>query len=217
MSGANNRLGLVVEDLDETRDFLAACLTEALPGMSVSTVGDLASARAWVAERLTPATVAVVLVDLGLPDGSGIDLIRLLADRYPAALPVVTTIFDDDRHLFDAIAAGAQGYLLKDQDAPALVTYLRRIDGGEQPLSPSIARRILGHFRRPTPAPETALTPRETDVLQLIGRGLRVNEAASILGLTDHTVAGYVKSIYRKLNVSSRAEAALEAARLGLV
>jgi DNA-binding NarL/FixJ family response regulator len=135
--------------------------------------------------------------------------------------PVVVSIYDDDAHLFDAIAAGAQGYLLKDEGAEVLVGRLREIASGEPPLSPSIARRILAHFHRPAEAcnwsRREVLTPRETEVLALLGRGLRIGDAAQSLGLTRHTVAGYVKIIYSKLNISSRAEAALEAKRRGLV
>lgn len=132
----------------------------------------------------------------------------------------MTTIYDDDQHLFEAIAAGAQGYLLKDQHEDTLVRYLHRIDAGEPPLSPSVALRIMAHFARRPPessAETVALTPREREVLALIGKGLRIPEAARVLGLTSHTVAGYVKSVYRKLNVSSRAEAAIEAVRRGIV
>lgn len=217
----------IVEDLAPARASLTAAAEAAFPGIEVRTFEDLAGARAFVAADLGPERPALGLIDLGLPDGSGVDLIRLLATGYPGTIAVVTTIFDDDGHLFEALGAGAQGYLLKDVDRDRLALYLRRIEAGEPPLSPSIARRMLGHFRAAVPPPpgpvpmdnmpEASLTRRETDVLQLIGRGLRVGEAADVLGLTEHTVAGYVKTIYRKLHVSSRAEAALEAARRGLV
>ena len=220
-------LCFIVEDLAPARASLMAAAEAAFPGIEVRAFEDLAGARAFVAAGLGPQQPALGLIDLGLPDGSGVDLIRLLAAGYPATIAVVTTIFDDDGHLFEALGAGAQGYLLKDIDLDRLALYLRRIEAGEPPLSPSIARRMLGHFRAapsapagPLPVdgtPEASLTRRETDVLQLIGRGLRVGEAADVLGLTEHTVAGYVKTIYRKLHVSSRAEAALEAARRGLV
>ncbi|PWR25979.1 response regulator transcription factor [Zavarzinia aquatilis] len=218
------RLGLVIEDQPDTRAALVAVLHETFPGIDIHAFETLGAARGWIAGHLQAESAAIALVDLALPDGSGIELLHLLAGGYPRVMPVVTTIFDDDAHLFEALAAGAQGYLLKDLDAGVLGRYLRRMRQGEPPLSPSIARRMLGHFRvsSPTamPAPmldEVALTKREIEVLQLIGRGLRVGEAAGVLGLADQTVAGYVKSIYRKLQVSSRAEAALEAARRGLV
>lgn len=219
------RRGLVVEDLPDTRAWLADLLGTAFPGIAVSTAATLAEGLAWAdgearAGPQGPAP-AIALIDLGLPDGPGLTLVRILAASAGAVMPIVTTIYDDDTHLFDALAAGAQGYLLKDQEAPALVRQLRRIEEGAPPLSPAIARRILARFRADAPgrpsAGEAALTPRETDVLRLIGRGLRVGEAARHLGLADDTVAGYVKAIYRKLDIASRAEAALEAARRGLV
>ncbi|ODN70467.1 response regulator transcription factor [Methylobrevis pamukkalensis] len=234
------RRALVVEDMPETRVLLRRALQLAFPGIAVSEAGDLATARAVLggpdAHGALPFDLA--LVDIGLPDGSGLDLIAELARNRPGVLPVVTTIFDDDTHIFDAIGAGAQGYLLKDRDAEHLVGYLRRIDAGDPPLSPAVARRIMTHFRsRPaaSPAgqeevgvavPETAgpeladaaaLTPREAEVLSQIGKGARVPEVAYRLGLSEQTVATYVKTIYRKLRISSRAEAALEAARRGLI
>jgi DNA-binding NarL/FixJ family response regulator len=222
---AGGQLALVVEDLPDTRGFLADALGMAFPETEVRAVGTLDEARRLLA-RLPAAEVArlrLVLVDIGLPDGSGIDLIAEIAETHPQVMPIVTTIFEDDEHVFDAIAAGARGYLLKNRDADLLVRYLRRIELGEPPLSPSIARRIIAHFRTrhqpaaPKPQDGEALTPREAEVLSLLGRGSRVPEVAFRLGLTDQTVATYVKTIYRKLRISSRAEAALEAARRGLV
>lgn len=218
---ADGRLALVVEDLAQTRAALVAALLETFPAIEVHDFADIASATAWISTDLSPDRPAIALVDLALPDGSGIDVIRLLVAERPQVIPIVATIFEDDGHLFEALGAGAQGYLLKDRDLEQIGRLLRRIDDGEPPLSPSIARRMLGHFRghetAAAPREEVSLTPREIDVLQLIGRGLRVAEAAEVLGLTVHTVAGYVKTLYRKLHVSSRAEAALEAARRGLV
>ncbi|WP_269714985.1 response regulator [Caulobacter sp. NIBR2454] len=208
--------GLVVEDHASTREWLVGALYQAFD-IEVVAVDDLRGAR----ESLQRREPDLALVDIGLPDGSGIDLVGQMARTQPHTISIVTTIFDDDTNLFDAIAAGAQGYLLKDQDTPAFVEALRRIERGEPPLSPSIARRMLEHFRRAEPAAPPSdmepLTPRETEVLALLGRGLRVSEAAHVLGISDHTVAGYVKTVYRKLNIASRAEVALEAARRGLV
>ncbi len=216
-----NRIGLVLEDQPDTRAWMCEVMAAAFPAVPVAEAASLAEAQEWLLRRDGGAAV-VALVDLGLPDGSGVEFIRALVAAQPAAVIVVTTIFDDDEHLFDAIAAGAQGYLLKDHDADATVARLRRMEAGEPPLSPSIARRIMEHFRALPPRPgalepPVALTPRETEVLGLLGRGLRVAETARVLGLADHTVAGYVKAIYLKLSIASRAEAALEAQRRGLV
>ncbi|OYX30836.1 MAG: hypothetical protein B7Y99_11215 [Caulobacterales bacterium 32-69-10] len=204
---------------------MADVMREALPGAQVTTVADLAGARAWLAE-ISPADrdrLHLALIDLVLPDGSGIDLIRQMRTEAPRTLAVVITAFDDDANLLEAMAAGAEGFLLKRHDTETLVRCLRRIDDGEPPLTPSIARRLLAHFQhRQAPAPpekeaEANLTPRELEVLQLLARGSRVAEAATRLGLTEQTVATYVKIIYRKLGITSRAEAALEASRRGLV
>ena len=223
------RIGLIVEDQADTRAWLVRMLPAAFAGIAIAEAATEQSALDWIAanaERLGDHGTAqhIALVDIGLPDGSGIDIIRELANHHPFVLPVVTTIYDDDAHLFDAIAAGARGYLLKDQHPDTIVQYLHRIDQGEPPLSPSIAQRMLTYFAstraRVAQLGEASgedLTARELDVLRLLGRGLRVAEAARVLGLTPHTVAGYVKTVYRKLNISSRAEAAVEAVRRGLV
>jgi len=214
---------LVLEDQDETRQHLLVALGSAFPGIDARGARTLREARDLLdppgSDRWTPA---LALVDLVLPDGSGIDLLRQISDRGGDTRAVVVTIYADDGHLFDAIAAGACGYLLKDMGREDLVRYLLRLEEGETPLSPAIARRMLGYFRdQPRLAdlqePLAALTPRETEVLRLIGRGLRSGEAAKVMGVAEQTVAGYVKAIYRKLNICSRAEAALEAARRGLV
>ncbi len=207
---------LVLEDQAETREHLLAALAEAFPGVVATGAADLAEARSF----LNGGAPDLALVDLALPDGRGVDFLRDLSERSGGATrSVVVTIYADDAHLFDAIAAGAGGYLLKDMDRADLVRYLRRLEAGETPLSPAVARRMLDYFRKPSPLvePEAALTPRETEVLRLIGRGLRSGEAAKVMGVTELTVAGYVKAIYRKLNICSRAEAALEAQRRGLV
>jgi DNA-binding NarL/FixJ family response regulator len=223
--------GLVVEDLDHVRRGLSSVLTQAFPGIAMSEAGDLRSARALLAK---PEGYRIALVDLGLPDGSGVDLIRELRSLHPSTLVIVTTIFDDDEHVFAAIAAGADGYLLKDHRRELLVERLRLLEQGVPALSPEVARRMLGYFRQNDPFArppdtgvrrilpaegswETQLTARETEVLSLIGRGLQRGEVAALLAITENTVAKYLKEIYRKLNISSRAEAALEARRRGLV
>ena len=168
----------------------------------------------------------LALIDLGLPDGSGVDVVAALHRNQPQALPVVVTIYDDDDHLFPALQAGAFGYLLKEQPKDILVAQLLRMAQGEPPLSPPIARRVLSYFasanQRRTQLlrqveDEVALTERETDVLQRVAKGYTMPEIALQFGLSKHTVADHIKQVYRKLDVSSRAEATLEAARRGLV
>lgn len=202
---------LVVDDLASSRDWLSRALEQAFRGIEISVAGSLAEAKPHI-ESAPP----LALIDLGLPDGSGIRLIEKLQPL--GTLCIVATVFDDDAHLFPALHAGAQGYVLKDQSTDTLAEMLTGIASGQPPLSPSIARRLLRHFQPiPVDADEPALTARETDVLRLIAKGHTVAEVAGLLGLSRHTAAGYLKDVYRKLSVSSRAEATLAATRRGLV
>jgi DNA-binding NarL/FixJ family response regulator len=211
---------LLVEDQPQARDWMLAALAKAFPGIDVVAVGSLKDAYASIdaAGCADQQGFTLAVIDLGLPDGSGIDLVRRLTAERPHVLAVVSTIYDDDGHLFEAIAAGARGYLLKDGDAELLVGYLRRIELGEPPLSPAIAHRILAHFRTPvvSSCKEAELTTREVETLGLLSKGLTVAEVATQMGLKPHTVASYVKVIYQKLNITSRAEATREAIRRGI-
>lgn len=214
---------LILEDRAATRDWLREVAAQAFGPVQLSLAATLAEADHWLAGMPAGAT-PICLVDLGLPDGSGIDFIRRLLAKLPAARAVILTLFDDDQHLLAGMAAGAHGYVLKDQDAAQLVHRLQRLQAGETPMSPAMAERVLALFRDHARAvvaqaalPAVALTVREEEVLRLIGRGLTVAEAASTLGLSALTVAGYVKAIYRKLDICSRAEAAAEAGRRGLL
>ena len=139
--------------------------------------------------------------------------------RAPDTYIVMATIFDDDEHLFMALRAGADGYLLKDQPRERLMEQLNGILRGEPPLSPSIARRMMRHFRqaKDVSLQSDLLSQREEEVLSLLARGFTRTDISSALGIAASTVATYTKTIYRKLGVSGRAEAALEAVRLGLV
>ena len=168
-----------------------------------------------------PPTLPQVLAQAARPLAgmwvvSASPLIAEIVARFPQALVIVTTVFDDDESLLEALAAGAQGYLLKDQDGPAIAHRLAMIEHGEVPISPAIARRLLQRFRPEAPSNDTPLSPRETEVLRMIGRGLKSGEVAEILAISPQTVATHVKTIYRKLEITSRAEAALEARRRGL-
>ncbi len=213
---------LIVEDLPEIRNWLGQVARAAFPELQVTTASRLDQALGCVQQ----GTFDLALIDLGLPDGSGIDVISALRRKQPQTLAVVVTIYDDDDHLFPALQAGAFGYLLKEQPQDALVAQLLRMTQGEPPLSPPIARRVLAHFASASHKRDTlvrqlehevSLTERETDVLQRVAKGYTLPEIALQFGLSKHTIADHIKQVYRKLNVSSRAEAALEAARRGLV
>jgi len=208
------RSALVLEDHSETRRCLVSLLAEAFPAAEIVDAPTLQQARALMAER----DIDFALIDINLPDGNGIDLVWELTETSPETYSVMATIYDDDTHLFPALQAGARGYLLKGQPREKLIAQIRGILEGEPPLSPSIADRVIQHFRRERPLSEDMqLTGRECDVLSLTAKGLRRTEVAQELDIAPNTVAGHLKKIYRKLNVSSRAEAVLEAANRGLV
>ncbi len=207
---------LVVEDNAETREWLCHCLRIALPDGRIVAREDLSGAL----EAVRSETFSLALVDLGLPDGSGLDVIRALrrSEHGRSTYIVVATISDDDQSVFAALKSGAQGYILKDQDRDRIVGYLQGIPQGDVPLSNQVARRLVEHFNdKAHSLQEAGLAPREEDVLRFIAKGFSVADTAGILGLQASTVKGYVKSLYAKLGIGSRAEATSEAIRLGLV
>ncbi|MFT3818150.1 MAG: response regulator transcription factor EmbR [Rubrivivax sp.] len=209
---------LLLEDLPEIRAWLRKLVLQVFPDSQISESARVADALALV----TAVKFDLALVDLGLPDGSGVDVVTKLRDVQPETQSVVVTIHDDDEHLFPALQAGAFGYILKEQARELITEQLQRISQGEPPLSPSIARRVMAYFaNKAKPQVNTqlinvSLTDRESEVLLRVAKGYTLPEIGVQLGLSRHTIADYVKQIYRKLNVSSRAEAALEAQRLGL-
>jgi DNA-binding NarL/FixJ family response regulator len=205
---------LVVEDIAETARWLAGIIGEAFPGCTVTEARNLREALHCIGG----APFDLALIDIGLPDGSGLDAVRALRARDAQVMVVVATVMGDDGSIVTALSAGANGYLLKDSPSELFIAQLRQLHSGNPALSPSVARRIMSHFASTAYVAdaEADLTPREAEVLSLIARGLRNAEVAAALGLTLHTVAGYVKSVYAKLGISSRAEAAQRAIRMGL-
>ncbi|HEB91331.1 MAG TPA: response regulator transcription factor [Deltaproteobacteria bacterium] len=204
----------VVEDDAETRGYFAEVLRADRQGYIVETAGTLRESLI-VLHRLRPD---ILLVDLGLPDGDGLDLIRTTRRVSPETLILVITVFGDESTVIGAIESGAQGYLLKSEAPAELCKSVRQVLSGGAPISPGIACHLLRRFReaeRPGPGPH--LTRREKEVLDLMVKGLPLQEAADLLGVTRNTVAGHVKNIYSKLEVKSRGEAVYEALSQGLV
>ena len=229
---------LILEDNPVARSFLCRVVRESFSDADqIAEAGDLEGARRLIAATrgrdgaLAADAFKLVLVDLELPDGNGMELLSELAG-YPA-IKIVTTLYSDDDHLFPALQRGADGYLLKEDRFEVLVEELQKIVRGQPPLSPAIARRLLTHFRvgaradappgesgfttpnefsspsRPVPiekAPDhDRLTPRENEVLTYLSKGFTIKEIASLMGIKWFTVNDHIKSIYKKLNVSSRA------------
>jgi DNA-binding NarL/FixJ family response regulator len=209
---------LVVEDEPEFLGQYCEAITREPDFSLVGAVTTLAAAMALL-EKAVPD---MLVVDLGLPDGNGADLIRSAARKRPDCDALVVTVFGDDQHVIDAIEAGATGYILKDSPPGELIRCLRQLRDGGSPISPGIARRLLARMRAPADRPAAAqasspLTEREAEILRLIAKGLSFADVGGVLLISPHTVVAHVKKIYRKLSVHSRGEAVFEATQLGLL
>jgi len=163
----------------------------------------------------------VMLVDLGLPDGNGADLIRRMKTVAPKSEAIVITIFADEFRVIEAIRAGATGYILKDTMPGDIGNAIMEMLAGISPISPAVARYIINALR-PEPVIETtnpdfSLSQRELEVLQLVARGYSREEIARLLELSGHTVVAHIRSIYKKMQVHSRSEAVYEAYQIGLI
>lgn len=218
---------LIVEDDARFREAFAAAIACASDMHLAGAAADLNQGRALLG--LQPD---VMLVDLQLPDGSGMDLIREAAERLPQCDVMVVTIFGDEQHVLSSIEAGATGYLLKDLPPDQLVEQIRVLHAGGSPISPIIARQLLNRFSAPATTAGSAavfvekpsgseggpsLSEQETNVLSLTAKGYSYDEIAQLLSVSRHTVQTYVKRIYRKLQVNSKIEALSEARRLHLI
>jgi len=208
------KTALILDDVPDSQSWLRQALASVYSDITLSCVGNLAEARAWLGSHSAPD---IALIDLGLPDGSGVEFISELNRKAPQTLCIVASIFDDDEHLFPALRAGAQGYLLKDQPLAQIVELLKGAAEGRPPLSPSIARKMLSYFQPVSQPKQEQLTEREIEVLRFIAKGMTLPETARLMGISVNTIPGYVKNIYRKLNVCSRAEAAVTAQQMGLI
>lgn len=165
--------------------------------------------------------VDVLLIDLGLPDRDGREVIRWFATNQPTVLPMVVTVFADEEHVVSSFEAGAVGYLLKDTPSDQLGQHVVELYEGGSPISPTVARSVIRRFSTPGHVPgtrlENPLSQRELEVLRLIEKGLTYDEVASALGLTWHTVTGYLRRVYRKLEVNSKSQAVFEARQRGIL
>ena len=205
----------VVEDDTRFREAFERAIATA-PDMTLAAV---ATNRTEGLAMLRTALADVLLVDLGLPDGSGVDVIRAAQQAWPGCAVMVTTAFADEAHVRASIEAGAAGYLLKDSAPEQIASEIRVLQGGGSPISPLIARRVLLRLRAPAspPAPDAALSARETQVLELVAKGFTFEEVAQRLAVSPHTVQTFVRRIYAKLEVNSKMEAVNEARRQGLL
>jgi DNA-binding NarL/FixJ family response regulator len=204
-----------IEDRREIREGLAALIDDA-PGFHC--VGRYRSMEeALDGFRTRPADLA--LVDIELPGMSGLEGMRLLREQYPRMLLLMLTVYDDDDRIFEALCAGACGYLLKKTPPARLLESLREAVDGGAPMSPDVARRVIRLFRDVSP-PEKAdydLTPHEIRLLKLMVDGHSYKSAAAILHVTPHTISFHLRHIYEKLEVHSKSEAVAKALRSRIV
>lgn len=216
----------VVEDDARSRETLVA-MVNAASDLAVVLV---AANRKDALDLLPRREMDVLIVDLGLPDGSGLDVIQAARAQWPACSVLVSTIFGDEAHVLRSIEAGAMGYLLKDTSAAEVVEEIRSIHAGGSPISPGVARTILARAATTLAAPQAppaaapvaqepaaALSARELQVLRHVSKGFTTEETARAMNVTRTTVLTFVRRIYAKLQVNTRAEAIHEAHRQGLL
>lgn len=214
------RVALVEDDVHFQQAVIRALGTA--QDMELTGIADTLATALRLLEHPAPD---VLLVDLGLPDGSGIEMILAAHKTWPACGVMVCTALGDEAHVMRSIEAGATGYLLKDSTTDNMLDEIRSLHAGGSPISPLIARQILTRFRDSVPAssphePDATgprLSAREQQVLELITRGFTAEEIADLLKVSRYTVLTYVRRIYSKLNVTSKAEAIYEAQSRGLL
>jgi DNA-binding NarL/FixJ family response regulator len=233
---------LVVEDDPLMQEFFCNSVSANGQLKLVGRCSDEQSAKRWLLEGA--ADLHVLLTDLGLPDGSGLDIIRYARSLNPDCEPLVISMFGDEDNILASIEAGALGYIHKDSTPDDIAETILEMRDGGSPISPLIARRVLAKYQPKGPAvttvadkpslalneppnvphdgPKTAqdqdlLSPKEFQVLDLIAQGYTYTEIAKQHGLSAHTIQTHIKRLYRKLNVHTRGEAVFEATRLGLL
>ncbi len=231
---------VLVEDNPDTRAFFESSVSRHPALLLVATFESVQPALAWFGQN----TADILLTDLDLPDGSGLDVLRAVGRAHPACDMLVMSMFGDEEHVVASIEAGAVGYVQKDANPEGIAETLLAVKRGASPISPMVARGLLARLRAaqpkpsisgisgisgiaglaspagaaPTPAEESVtLTPREQEVLELIARGYSYAEIAQFGSVTQHTVQGHIKNLYSKLAVHSRSEAVFEGSRLGLI
>ena len=205
----------IIEDLREVREGLAALINGTAGFRCAGSFRTMEDALRQVNHELPD----VILTDIGLPGMSGIEGIRILKQRHPDLPIVALTVYDDEEEIFDALCAGASGYLLKDTQPARLLECLREVISGGAPMSPEVARRVIKLFRefRPPDRASHNLTPAETELLKLLVEGHNYKTAAAELGISINTVSFHLRNIYEKLQVHSKTEAVSKALRERIV
>jgi DNA-binding NarL/FixJ family response regulator len=225
---------LVVEDDPQTMDFFALSVGKSSELALAGCAHNVAQARTFLSDPSNK--VDVLLTDLGLPDGSGLEVIRFARQQHPECEALVISMFGDDDNVLASIEAGALGYIHKDATPDDIAHTITEMKLGASPISPMIARKVLRRYLHAVQPPATkavrecasevqkaaeantpSLSPREQGVLDLVARGFSYAEIARLQGVSVHTVQTHIKNLYAKLSVHSKNEAVFEAGRLGLL
>jgi DNA-binding NarL/FixJ family response regulator len=207
---------VIIEDQREVREGVAILINGT---KGYKCVGQYRSMEEALSNIGRQGRTDAILVDIGLPGMSGIEGIKVLKQRFPEVTLLAFTVYDDDENIFDALCAGASGYLLKNTPPSRLLDGLREVIGGGAPMSPEVARRVIELFRegRPPRRGGEQLTPQETEILKLLVEGHSYKTAAAELGISTNTVSFHLKNIYTKLQVHSKSEAVSKALRNKIV
>jgi DNA-binding NarL/FixJ family response regulator len=202
---------VIIEDLREVREGLAMLITGTSGFCCAGSYRTMEDALNGIAGSRPD----VILTDIGLPGMDGIEGTRLLRDRFPAVPILALSVYDDDENVFNAICAGASGYLLKSTAPARLLESLREVVDGGAPMSPDVARRVITLFRefRPPARASYDLTPQETELLKLMVEGHHYKTAAREMGISINTVSFHLKHVYEKLQVHSKTEAVAKTLR----
>ncbi len=225
---ANHRIALVDDD-ERVRVSMDRAISRSGKWVLWFEAGSVEGALAWIETCLPEQWPAVWLIDLGLPDGTGLQVIEAVLRREPKTKVLVVSAFGDEHKVLDSIAAGACGYMLKGGD-DEILDHIDSLANGGAPMSPAIARQMLNRLRstyKPQESPPSTafgaqpkrayLTPKEEEILLLISRGYSYDDVGGTLGVSTNTVRYHVKHIYNKLGAKSKIEALHHARRLGLI
>jgi len=206
---------LLLEDHPDAQVWLSDALHMAFgKKIHIDTAATIADAKAFEAKN----KYHLIVADLHLPDGSGTELVAQAKSHQPQCPCVVATIFSDNQHLFPALQAGADGYILKDEGKEEIATMLKGVLSGKPPISATVAQQMLQHFHQQVSASQASetLTEREREILMYLSKGMSTKACGELMEISHHTASDHIKNVYRKLGVNSRAEATLEAVRMGI-
>ncbi|MDH5518156.1 MAG: response regulator transcription factor [Gammaproteobacteria bacterium] len=203
---------LLLEDQPDIQNWISDILKETFPGHIIFKADDIKEAQ----QHLANQNFTIALLDINLPDGSGLEILKAIKQKHAQTLCVMSTIFDDHDNIFSALQLGADGYIIKSGSRENFKSSLLNINKGEPPLSPKVASMMMNYFHNHK-EPENNLTDRQNQILKMIAQGLQNKEIATELDLSVYTIMDHIKRLYDKLNISSRAQAAIKAQQLGLL